>query len=165
MSRHWNSLDNKDEYGLYETSKRKSALKQALIEYRGTLEDNKYSFEGTSYKNLDDLKSKIDAAIESLNDPNNTNYDALHKLGIDENVWFPTNEEAASEARTAAEKKLAAENKAKKAQEVALSNQKRANQYKTFRFIDMSRLNGTPSSGQDVEARLSGYASLPKLNG
>ena len=165
MSRHWNNLDSKDEYGLYETSKRKSALKQALIEYKGTLEDNKYSFEGTSYKNLDDLKSKIDAAIESLNDPNNTNYDALHKLGIDENVWFPTNEEAANEARTAAEEKLAAKNKAKQEQQIALANQKRANQYKTFRFIDISKYNGTPPTGADVQARLNSYYSLPRLNG
>ena len=165
MRRHWSSMDSHDEYELYETTKRKAALKKALQDYKATLEDNKYSFEGTSYKDLNDLKAKIDAAIVSLDNPNNTDYTALHQLGIDENVWFPTNEEAATEARTAAEEKLAAENKAKQAKEVALANQKRANQYKNYRIINMSRLNGTPPSGQGVEARLSGYASLPKLNG
>ena len=165
MGRHWSSMDSHDEYGLYETTKRKEALKKALQDYGATLEDNKYSFEGTSYNNLNDLKSKIDAAIVSLDNPNNTDYTALHQLGIDENLWFPTNEEAATKARTAAEEKLAAENKAKQAKEAALANQKRANQYKTFRFIDMSRLNGTPPSGADVQARLNSYYSLPRLNG
>lgn len=165
MRRHWNSMDSHDEYELYETTKRKAALKKALQDYKVTLEDNKYSFEGTSYKDLNDLKTKIDAAIVSLDNPNNTDYTALHQLGIDENLWFPTNEEAANETRTAAQKELEEENKAKQAQETALINQKRANQYKTLRFINMSKLNGTPPSGQDVEARLSGYASLPKLNG
>lgn len=165
MGRHWSSMDSHDEYGLYETTKRKEALKKALQDYKAALEDNKYSFEGTSYKDLNDLKFKIDAAIASLDNPNNTDYTALHQLGIDENLWFPTNEEAANEVRTAAEEKLAAENKAKQEQQIALANQRRANQYKTFRFIDISKYNGTPPTGADIQARLNSYYSLPKLNG
>lgn len=85
----WNVLDPRGENGLRGRKVRAAKLIEALQTYSDSLKEGAYNFEGTAFKDLADLKSKINNAIEALKteDPNDDT-DALNRLGLDANVYF-----------------------------------------------------------------------------
>jgi len=65
----WNILDERNpETGLRGTDNRVKRLSEYLKNYSDSLEEGKYNFEGSSFKDLADLKNRINTAITKLND-------------------------------------------------------------------------------------------------
>jgi hypothetical protein len=63
----WDTLDKRDEKtGLLGTSNRMAKLADMLEGYGKSLEEGKYNFEGTAFKDLNDLKSRINDAVTAL---------------------------------------------------------------------------------------------------
>ena len=82
----WTPLDERDTTtGLRGNTKRIETLKNWLAEYRDSLENNKYNFEGSAFKDLDDLKTRINNAIEGLN---NGDINAINQIGLNPKEWF-----------------------------------------------------------------------------
>ena len=87
----WNVLDERNaETGLRETDNRVKRLSDYLKNYSDSLEEGKYNFEGSPFKNLTDLKTKINTAITKLNDGtwNQDDTDALNAIGLRSSDWF-----------------------------------------------------------------------------
>lgn len=81
----WQSRDTKDEKtGKYGTSQRASAFAQMLDDYAASLADSDYNYEGTAFKDKNDLVAKLQAAASQLRDGtfDNNDYSALTALGI-----------------------------------------------------------------------------------
>ena len=79
----WNILDKRGENGLRGTSVRSKKLAEMLQNYSNTLEEGKYNFEGSPFKDLTDFKSRINNAISALNnDDPNDDRDALNAIGL-----------------------------------------------------------------------------------
>lgn len=63
----WDVLDKRDEKtGILSTSGRMAKLAQVLEGYSNSLEEGKYNFEGTAFKDLNDLKTRLNAAATAL---------------------------------------------------------------------------------------------------
>lgn len=85
----WNILDERGENGLRGTSVRSKKLAEMLQNYSNTLEEGKYNFEGSPFKNLTDFKSRINNAISALNnDDPNDDRDALNAIGLRANDFL-----------------------------------------------------------------------------
>ena len=87
----WDTLDKRDEKtGLLGTSNRMTKLADMLEGYGKSLEEGKYNFEGTAFKDLNDLKSRINDAVTALRggvlDQNVIN--ALNRVGIDYRTYL-----------------------------------------------------------------------------
>ena len=81
----WQSRDTKDEKtGKYGTSQRASAFAQMLDDYAASLADSDYNYEGTAFKDKNDLVARLQAAASQLRDGtfDNNDYSALTALGI-----------------------------------------------------------------------------------
>lgn len=87
----WNILDERDQTtGIRGTTNRANKLASVLEGYMNSLEDNKYSFEGSPYGSLEELKGKLSNAITSLRSgvfDQNTK-DALNQIGLDWRIYF-----------------------------------------------------------------------------
>lgn len=89
----WNNIDQADSVtGIRGTSNRAKILADMLEGYSKTLEDGKYNFEGTAYSDLNDLKSKISNAVQTLRDGtwDQNDVDALNRLGINPETYLST---------------------------------------------------------------------------
>ena len=85
----WNILDERGENGLRGTSVRSKKLAEMLQNYSNTLEEGKYNFEGSPFKDLTDFKSRINNAISALNnDDPNDDRDALNAIGLRANDFL-----------------------------------------------------------------------------
>lgn len=87
----WNVLDERNsETGLRGTDNRVKRLSDYLKAYSDSLEEGKYNFEGSPFKDLNDLKTKINTAITKLNDGtwNQDDTDALNAIGLRSSDWF-----------------------------------------------------------------------------
>lgn len=63
----WDVLDKRDEKtGILSTSGRMAKLADVLEGYSNSLEEGKYNFEGTAFKDLNDLKTRLNAAATAL---------------------------------------------------------------------------------------------------
>ena len=92
-SEQWNERDPRDpKTGIRGTTNRAEALAQMLEQYGNTLEEGKYNFENTPFKDLNDLKTRIAEAAKALRDGtwDNNDVDALNKLGINPSQYFST---------------------------------------------------------------------------
>lgn len=81
----WQGRDTKDEKtGKYGTSQRASAFAQMLDDYAASLADSDYDYEGSAFKDRDDLVARLQAASAQLRDGtfDNNDYSALTALGI-----------------------------------------------------------------------------------
>lgn len=81
----WQSRDTKDEKtGKYGTSQRASAFAQMLDDYAASLADSDYDYEGSAFKDREDLIARLQAASAQLRDGtfDNNDYAALTALGI-----------------------------------------------------------------------------------
>lgn len=89
----WNNIDQVDSVtGIRGTSNRAKILADMLEGYSKTLEDGKYNFEGTAYSDLNDLKSKISNAVQTLRDGtwDQNDVDSLNRLGINPETYLST---------------------------------------------------------------------------
>ena len=87
----WDTLDKRDEKtGILETSKRMAKLADMLEGYGNSLEEGKYNFEGTAFKDLNDLKSRISNAVTILRKGimDQNVIDALNAVGIDYRTYL-----------------------------------------------------------------------------
>ena len=80
----WNSLDAMDEKaGVRGTTERKKRVLSELQKYLENFKDDDYTFEGTSFTDASDARTKIQAAIDALNSSNTTDdAPAFNALGI-----------------------------------------------------------------------------------
>lgn len=87
----WENLDERNDKGLRGTDKRKAALIEELNKYRQNLIDNrgKYNFEGTAFKDEDDVIKRIDEAVAAIKSPDLTDDNPkLNALGLSYNSFF-----------------------------------------------------------------------------
>ena len=86
----WNILDERDENGIRGTNVRANKLADMLQNYSDSLEEGKYSFEGSPFKNLSDLKGRISTAIQSLRDGtwDQNDVDSLNSIGLNWKNYF-----------------------------------------------------------------------------
>jgi hypothetical protein len=87
----WENLDARGDNGLRGTDNRKAALIEELNKYRQNLIDNrgKYNFEGTAFKDENDVINRIDEAIAAINSPDlSDDNPKLNALGLSYNSFF-----------------------------------------------------------------------------
>jgi len=87
----WASLDVRGDNGLRATTKRREQMIKALEEYSKGLEEGKYNFEGTPYKDLGDAKARIQVAVDALKNTSKDVSDdipAFNALGLDYRAYF-----------------------------------------------------------------------------
>ena len=87
----WNSLDERDsKTGIRGTTNRALKLADMLEGYSNSLEDGKYNFEGTAFKDLADLKGRIANAVTQLKNGtwDQNDKDALNQIGLDWRRYF-----------------------------------------------------------------------------
>lgn len=81
----WQGRDTKDEKtGKYGTTNRASAFAQMLDDYAASLADSDYDYEGSAFKDREDLIARLQTASAQLRDGtfDNNDYSALTALGI-----------------------------------------------------------------------------------
>lgn len=152
----WNTLDARGENGLRGTTERRKAMASELEAYLKTIEDGKFNFEGTSFKDENDARTKIQTAINALrNTPEDESDDipAFNALGLNYRGFFSN---GGNEASTHLDsngnpytynqwnqlQQQQAEDKAKQESEKLKTQQ--ANYWKGFKSPDFSKLNGRP---------------------
>lgn len=87
----WENLDARGDNGLRGTDNRKAALIDELTKYKQNLLNNKgkYNFEGTAFKDENDVIGRIDEAIAAINSPDLTDDNPkLNALGLSYNSFF-----------------------------------------------------------------------------
>lgn len=86
----WNYLDERDAQGIRGRQNRSERLAQYLESYRDSLKENTYDFTDSPFSSLDDLKNKLNSAINALRTGENTqdDTDTLNALGLDARDWF-----------------------------------------------------------------------------
>ena len=87
----WNYLDERQKNGLRLRTNRAAKLAELLTGYRQSLDLNNYSFEGSPFKDVNDLDTRIQKAVHALTEtPDNINDDTetLTALGIQPSLWF-----------------------------------------------------------------------------
>ena len=173
----WNILDERNpNTGLRGTDKRVKRLSDYLKAYSSSLEEGKYNFEGSPFKDLTDLKTRINNAITKLDDGtwNQDDADALNAIGLRSSDWFNNGSGdpvTLEDGTTTTYGQLAEYNRkvaeAKKKQEEAdkIAKQKaiRANQYDGYKSFNF--LNGTPGSQEDFDLIAQKLANQQSLDG
>ena len=87
----WNSLDPRGENGLRGTEGRRKEMISQLKSYLDGLEGKEFDFEGTPFTDINDAKTKIQTAINALEQtPNDITDDipALNALGLQHKAYF-----------------------------------------------------------------------------
>lgn len=87
----WENLDARGDNGLRGTDNRKAALIDELTKYKQNLLNNKgkYNFEGTAFKDENDVIGRIDEAIAAINSPDlSDDNPKLNALGLSYNSFF-----------------------------------------------------------------------------
>lgn len=85
----WNILDERGENGLRGTKIRANKLADMLQSYSESLEEGKFNFENSPFKDLNDFKTRIGQTISQLrdDDPNN-DVEALNRIGLKYNDYL-----------------------------------------------------------------------------
>lgn len=86
----WNALDPRGANGLRGIDKRRDKVRGILQNYLDNYKDGQYNFEGTSFKNDADVRTKIQKAIDALDTIDNTTDDveAFNALGLPYRTYF-----------------------------------------------------------------------------
>ena len=89
LAEQWDYLDDRDATGKRGTKERRNRMIKILEGYRDSIEDNKYSFEDTPFKDINDFRTRINNAITALgtNDEKD-DIEAFNKLGLNSRQWF-----------------------------------------------------------------------------
>lgn len=172
----WNILDERNpNTGLRGTDKRVKKLSDYLKAYSNSLEEGKYNFEGSPFKDLTDLKTRINNAITKLDDGtwNQDDTDALNAIGLRSSDWFNNgsgdpvtlNGTTTTYGQLAEYNRKIAEAKQKQEEANKIAEQKaiRANQYDSYRFLNF--LNGTPGTKEEFNLIGQKLAGQQKLDG
>ena len=174
----WNTLDARDEKtGLRGTAKRREAMASELESYLKTIEDGKFNFEGTSFKDENDARTKIQTAINALRDtPKDESDDipAFNALGLNYRGFFsnggneasthinPTTNTPFTYNEWNQYQQQQAEAKAK--QEAEKLKQQKANQYSNYKIYNFN-LNGTPLTQETSQIILNKLTNGQDLDG
>lgn len=152
----WDAQDARGTDGLRGTKNRKAAMIKALGAYKDSLNDKDFDFEGTSFKDKADLQTKIQAAIDALGTEKETDdLPAFNALGLPYRAFFsnggndPYTKGDYTGTYSGYNEYLAEQNKAKQKVEQEKLKQQRANQWKSFRSWDFSKLAGRPLSAEE----------------
>ena len=152
----WDAQDARGTDGLRGTEHRKAAMIKALSDYRDSLNDKNFNFEGTSFKDKADLQTKIQAAIDALGtDKETDDLPAFNALGLPYRAFFnnggndPYTKGDYTGTYSGYNEYLAEQNKAKQKAEQEKLKQQRANQWKSFRSWDFSKLAGRPLTSEE----------------
>jgi hypothetical protein len=87
----WNVLDEADSNGLRGTSNRAERLADMLEGYSASLKEGEYNFEGSPFKDLNDLKTRINQAVVALRTPDQKDdIDALNRIGLNARDYLST---------------------------------------------------------------------------
>ena len=173
----WNILDERNpNTGLRGTDKRVKRLSDYLKAYSSSLKEGKYNFEGSPFKNLTDLKTRINNAITKLDDGtwNQDDADALNAIGLRSSDWFNNgsgdpitlkNGKTTTYGQLAEYNRKVAEAKKKQEEADKIAKQKaiRANQYDGYKSFNF--LNGTPGSQEDFNLIAQKLANQQSLDG
>lgn len=87
----WNNFDTRDDRTkLRGIANRMQKLADVLDGYSNSLEENKYNFEGSAFKDYNDLKNRLSSAATSLRNGvlDDNVKDALYKVGIDWKIYL-----------------------------------------------------------------------------
>lgn len=88
----WNVLDERDvTTGKRGTAKRLAAMQNYLTRFAETVTDDNFDFEGTPFKNAEDVKARINNAVAALNGKTEVDQsvvDTLNALGLNSRQWF-----------------------------------------------------------------------------
>ena len=152
----WDAQDARGANGLRGTKNRKDAMIKALSAYRDSLNDKDYNFEETPFKDKADLQTKIQAAIDALGtDEETDDLPAFNALGLPYRAFFnnggndPYTKGDYTGTYSGYNEYLAEQNKAKQKAEQEKLKQQRANQWKSFRSWDFSKLAGRPLTSEE----------------
>jgi len=124
-------------------------------------QDLNYNFEGTPFKDKADLQTKIQTAIDALkNTPDDESDDlpAFSALGLPYRAFFnnggndPYTKGDYTGTYSGYNEYLAEQNKAKQKAEQEKLKQQRANQWKSFRSWDFSKLAGRPLTSEESDS-------------
>lgn len=170
----WNSLDARGNDGLRDTKERRRVMAKQLELYKKDLEGKDYNFEGTSFKDKNDVLTKLQAAIDALGtDEESDDLPAFSALGLNYRNFFsnggneytnninPQTGNPYTYSQWNQLQKQQAEDKAKQA--AALREANYANQYKNYRYYNY--LNGTPSNQEDFNNIALKLANNQQLDG
>ena len=160
----WNEFDERGANGLRGIRNRAEILAKNLQSFSDSLkEDGKYSFKDSPYRDLKDVKERIQNAITALRTPDpNDDSGALNKLGIDPKLFFynggddkmitedgseMTYNDYYTKYKPALDKeaaeKAAAEAKQKQAAAAAKQAQLRQTQFSSLKFYTPKGFTGT----------------------
>ena len=151
----WDAQDKRGDNGLRLTTNRRAAMQKALRSYLTDLEGKEYNFEGSNFKDKEDAKAKIQAAIDALGtETEEDDLPAFSALGLKYRNYFSNGGNDiynTTEDGKQVTYQQYYENQQKEAQEKAKAEAiklktQRANQYTNFRFFG-NKLNGKPLSG------------------
>lgn len=152
----WDAQDARGANGLRGTKNRKAAMIKALGAYKDSLNDKDFNFEGSSFKDKADLQTKIQDAIDALGtDEETDDLPAFNALGLPYRAFFsnggndPYTKGDYTGTYSGYNEYLAEQNKAKQKAEQEKLKQQRANQWKSFRSWDFSKLTGRPLSAEE----------------
>ena len=188
VQKEWNTLDERGSNGIRGTKNRAARLADALEKYSNELEEGKYNFKNSPFKDLSDVKSKIAATVADLRDGNPDNdVDALNRIGLKYDNYFYNGANDAytngeyqgtyddyynnylpklEEQKVAQQQAQLKLEQKKKAEEVAAI---KAQQYKKVKFFGNNKIYGKSlqdlSKYTDPLAQLSSYNKLQNLTG
>ena len=158
----WDAQDTRGADGLRGTKNRKAAMIAELKAYKKDLDnqDLNYNFEGTSFKDKADLQTKIQAAIDALeNTPKDESDDlpAFSALGLPYRAFFSNGGNDIYETTKDGKQvtyQQHYENQQKEAQEKQKAEQEKlkaqlANYWSGYKYYDLSKYNGRPLTSEE----------------
>lgn len=158
----WNSLDERDKTkGLRGRTNRAKALSNMLQSYSDSLEEGKYNFEGSPFKDLTDFKTRIGAAIQALNTPDESDdIPALNAIGLRASDWF--NNGSGDPFKTEGYEGtygdyygrfLPQQEKDKAKAEAEKQKAQQANYWSGYKYYNLSKYNGRPLTSEESNVK------------
>ena len=163
----WDAQDARGANGLRGTEKRRAAMIKALSDYRDSLNDKDFNFEGTSFKDKADLQTKIQAAIDALGTEEETDdLPAFNALGIPYRAFFNNGGNdiyGTTEDGKQVTYKQYYENQQKAAQEKAVAEAKAKKQAAYNNTLFINRVTSSKMLGQNAQALKAKYGDHNSL--
>ena len=169
----WNSLDARGSNGLRGTDKRRERMIEALETYKKGLEGKNFNFEGTSFSDINDANTKIQAAIDALRTSGEEDdLKAFSALGLPYKSYFsnggndPYTKGDYNGTYQGYNDYLAKQEQEKQKAEQEKLKAQQANYWKGFRTRDFSKFNGRPLTAQESNVDyLNQLFAKPNLTG
>lgn len=163
----WDAQDVRGADGLRGTKNRRAAMIKALSDYRDSLNDKDFNFEGTSFKDKADLQTKIQAAIDALGtDEETDDLPAFNALGLPYRAFFNNGGNdiyGTTEDGKQVTYKQYYENQQKAAQEKAVAEAKAKKQAAYNNTLFINRVTSSKMLGQNAQALKAKYGDHNSL--